>query len=62
VAIPIVGKVAVGQPIFAHENITDKVLVEVSVVGSNKCFVLYARGDSMINAGINDDDLIIVRR
>ena len=62
VAVPIVGTVAAGHPIFAQENITGEVLVEASVVGSGKCFALYARGDSMINAGINDGDLIIVRR
>lgn len=62
VAVPIVGTVAAGQPIFAQENIMGEVLVEASVVGSGKCFALYAQGDSMINADINDGDLIIVRR
>jgi repressor LexA len=62
VAIPIVGTVAAGLPIFAQENITGEVLVEASVVGSGKCFALYTQGDSMIDAGINDGDLIIVRR
>ena len=62
VAVPIVGTVAAGHPIFAHENITGEVLVEASVVGSGKCFALYTQGDSMIDAGINDGDLIIVRR
>ena len=36
--------------------------MEASVVGSGKCFALYTQGDSMIDAGINDGDLIIVRR
>ena len=58
----IVGTVAASHPIFAHENITGEVLVEASVVGSGKCFALYTQGDSMIDAGINDGDLIIVRR
>lgn len=53
VAVPIVGTVAAGHPIFAHENITGEVLVEASVVGSGKCFALYTQGDSMIDAGIN---------
>jgi len=62
VSIPIAGTVAAGQPIFAQENITGEILVEASVVGSGKFFALYAKGNSMINAGINDGDLIIVRR
>jgi hypothetical protein len=61
VAVPIVGTVAAGHPIFAHEKITSKVLIEASVVGSGKCFALYTLGDSIIDAGINDGDLIIVR-
>ncbi len=62
VSIPIIGTVAAGVPLLAEENITGEVLVEASVVRSGKCFTLYASGDSMINAGINDGDLIIVRR
>jgi repressor LexA len=52
VAVPIVGTVAAGHPIFAHEKITSKVLIEASVVGSGKCFALYTLGDSIIDAGI----------
>jgi len=62
VSLPIVGTVAAGVPLLAEENITGEVLVEAPVVSSGKCFALYASGDSMINAGINDGDLIIVRR
>ena len=60
--VPLVGTVAAGTPILAEENITDTIMVESSTVGSSQCFALNVQGDSMIEAGINNDDLIIVRR
>lgn len=62
VSVPIVGTVAAGVPIWAEENITGEVLVENSVIKSGKCFALNIKGDSMIGAGINHGDLIIVRK
>lgn len=62
VAVPIVGSVTAGHPVMAEENITGEVLVDAATVRSAKCFALYAWGESMIDAGINDGDLIIVRR
>jgi len=62
IAVPIIGTVAAGVPIWAEENITGEVLVETSVVKSGKCFALHVKGDSMIGAGINHGDLIIVRK
>ncbi len=62
VAVSIVGEVAAGYPVMAEENIIGEVLVEASTVRSGKCFALYARGESMVKAGINNGDLIIVRR
>ena len=62
VSVPIVGTVAAGVPIWAEENITGEVLMESSVVKSGKCFALHVQGDSMIGAGINPGDLIIVRK
>jgi len=61
IGIPIVGRVAAGQPILAEENIEGNVLVDASLVNTkNECFGLKVRGDSMINAGILEGDLVIV--
>ena len=62
VSVPVVGMVAAGCPILAEENITGQVLVESDVVRSGQHFALRAVGDSMVGAGINDGDLIIVRQ
>jgi repressor LexA len=62
VPVPIVGEVAAGQPIFAHENIIGDVLVESRLARSGRCFALEIKGDSMIDAGINDRDLVVVRQ
>jgi repressor LexA len=62
VSVPIVGRVAAGQPIMAEENIVGEVLVENTVVGGEPCFALCVAGQSMVNAGIADKDIVIVRR
>jgi repressor LexA len=62
VSVPVVGMVAAGCPILAEENIIGQVLVESDVVRSGQHFALRAVGDSMVGAGINDGDLIIVRQ
>jgi len=58
--LPIVGTVAAGMPILAEENIVDYFPVPVDLVPNNESFVLKVKGDSMINAGILDGDLIFV--
>jgi len=62
VPVPIVGRVAAGQPIFAEENIVGQVLVEGRVARSGRCFALEVKGDSMVNAGIRGHDLVVVRQ
>jgi len=62
VPVPIVGEVAAGQPVFAQENIIGDVLVEGRLARSGRCFALEIKGDSMIDAGINDRDLVVVRQ
>ena len=62
VAVPIVGRVAAGQPIFAEENIVGELMVESKIALSGRCFALEVTGDSMIDAGINDRDMIVVRQ
>ena len=61
-AVPIVGRVAAGQPILAEENIVGEVLVDSRAIRSGRCFALEVRGDSMIGAGIRDQDLVVVRQ
>ena len=60
VAVPIVGHVAAGAPILAEQNIEDHVLLS-SELAQDGFFLLRVRGDSMINAGILDGDLVLVR-
>ena len=61
VKIPIVGRVAAGVPINAVENIEGSLIVDPSFLKrAENAFALRVRGDSMINAGINDGDLVIV--
>ncbi len=60
--VPIVGLVAAGTPILATENIVGEVLVDAAAVRRGTCFALEVRGDSMIEADIQEGDLVIVRR
>ncbi len=60
VSVPIVGHVAAGSPILAEQNIEDHVLLS-SELAKDGYFLLRVRGDSMVNAGILDDDLVLVR-
>jgi repressor LexA len=64
VEIPVVGKVAAGQPILAQENITDHVRIDSMLLpdGGRKVFALRVSGDSMIGDGILDGDYIFVRK
>ncbi|NLM21594.1 MAG: transcriptional repressor LexA [Peptococcaceae bacterium] len=62
VHIPIVGRVAAGQPILAHENIEDTFPVPYDLVKSDTVFMLRIQGDSMIEAGILHGDLVLVRQ
>ena len=59
---PVVGTVACGGPILAEENIEEYVKLPVALFGSGNFFILRARGDSMIDAGIADGDLVVVRQ
>lgn len=62
VDVPIVGKVTAGQPILAVENITDTFPLPTEYVKGDTVFMLNVKGDSMIEAGILDGDLILVRK
>jgi repressor LexA len=60
--LPLVGRVAAGQPILAEENIEDYVPVPGIAGGGDGEFVLQVNGDSMKDAGILDGDHVVVRR
>ena len=61
VEVPLVGNVAAGSPILAEENITDTMTLPTDIVGDAPSFMLSVRGDSMIEAGINDGDYVVVK-
>jgi repressor LexA len=60
VSLPIVGNVAAGTPILAESNIEDRVDMSGDLFGDDS-YLLRVRGDSMIDAGILDGDLVAVR-
>ncbi len=61
VALPVVGRVAAGEPILAEQNIVDEMPIPSRFVGSGTNFILTVHGDSMVNVGINDGDYLIVQ-
>ncbi len=59
--VPIVGRVAAGSPILAIENIEGSVVIDSSFMKkSQDCFALKVKGESMVDAGIFENDLVIV--
>ncbi|MDZ7375211.1 MAG: transcriptional repressor LexA, partial [candidate division KSB1 bacterium] len=62
IGLPLIGIVTAGTPVLAEENIERFIYVPNYLVQSKQpCFALRVRGDSMINAGIHDGDLVIVQ-
>jgi len=62
VNVPMVGSVAAGQPILAVENIENYFPIPSEFMPNEQTFMLRVKGESMINAGILDGDLILVRQ
>ncbi len=60
--IPIIGRVAAGEPILAAENFEDTFPVPMSFIDAGNYFMLRVKGDSMIEAGIFDRDFVLVRQ
>lgn len=60
--VPVLGAVSCGIPKLAEENIEEYVKLPISLFGHGEFFLLRAKGDSMINAGIDDGDLVVVRQ
>jgi repressor LexA len=61
-SIPLMGRIAAGVPISAIQDYSHDIPVPADLVGSGEHFALEVRGDSMIEAGINEGDIVIVRR
>lgn len=57
--IPLIGKIAAGTPIFADQNIEDYFTIDSRIDAD---FCLRIQGDSMIDAGINNDDIVFIRQ
>ncbi|MVO98891.1 transcriptional repressor LexA [Paenibacillus lutrae] len=62
VRLPLLGKVTAGSPILAAENIEEYFSVPKSLVGAGKYFILRILGESMVNKGIKNGDLVLVRQ
>ncbi len=60
--LPLVGDVAAGGPVLAEDNIEEYVAVPEPLAHGGEEFLLRVKGDSMINAGILEGDLVVVRR
>ena len=60
--IPVIGRVAAGTPILAEQNIEDTFPIPARYAGSGTNYMLRVRGESMIEAGIMDGDLILVQQ
>ncbi len=59
--IPLVGEIAAGGPILAEERVDAVYPLPKDLVGDGQLFMLRVRGDSMIEAGVLDGDLVVVR-
>ena len=62
IGIPILGRVAAGQPSLAEENVTESLDIADMFGETEGLFALRVRGDSMIDAGILEGDYVIVRK
>ena len=59
--VPVLGRVSCGMPKYAEENIEEYINLPTSIFGNGNFYILYASGDSMIEAGINDGDMVLIR-
>jgi repressor LexA len=62
VLVPLLRCIDCGIPKYAECNIKEYIPLPVSIFGKDDFFLLHAKGDSMIDAGINDEDLVLIRK
>lgn len=60
--VPLLGRIAAGTPILAAEHVEDVMVLPTELVGDGPVFLLEVKGDSMIDAGIRDGDLVAVNK
>jgi repressor LexA len=60
--VPLVGDVAAGTDVLAHENVEELMPLPTEFTGDGELYMLRVRGESMIDAGIFDGDYVVVRR
>lgn len=60
--LPVIGSIACGTPMFAEQNIEAYIPISKDFLGKGSYFMLKAYGDSMVNVGIDDGDLVLVRQ
>lgn len=61
VSVPLIGRVTAGQPVLAVENIEETYSLPYDLIHGESVFMLRVEGESMVNAGIHDGDLVLVR-
>ena len=61
-SVPLVGRVTAGMPILAVENIEDYLVLPQSMLGKDDLFCLRVQGESMIDIGILDGDIVVLRQ
>ena len=59
--VPILGRIAAGAMTYADQQVEDYITLPVDNCSENKCFALRVKGDSMINAGIREGDIVVFR-
>ena len=62
ITLPVVGTIAAGQPIFAEENWSDKIVINEHFFTGSNLFVLKVQGESMIECGIFDGDFVVISK
>ena len=62
ISLPLLGKIAAGTPIEAIRNENDFFEVPASLLGNGDYYALRVDGDSMIKAGINDHDIVVIKK
>ncbi len=62
VNVPMIGEVAAGSPLLAQENIMNYFPIPTEFMPNSETFMLKVRGESMINAGILDGDMVLIEK
>lgn len=62
VSVPLLGSISCGVPLTAEENVESYLRLPTEIIGQGEFFFLRANGDSIIEAGIDDGDLVLIRK